>query len=102
MSSSPQLDKLKRDLDAIAPRSRDWKATTEAAKPERGQRGRTASDPRQIPAPGWKDIMLRAWSEVSENNIFLASGGVTYAVLLALFPVSRLWCRFTGCCSTRR
>jgi membrane protein len=49
-------------------------------------RGRTASDPRQIPMPGWKDILLRSWHEVAENNIFLVAGGVTYAVLLALFP----------------
>ncbi|HEY4042358.1 MAG TPA: YihY/virulence factor BrkB family protein [Rhodopila sp.] len=36
--------------------------------------------------PGWKDIMIRTWGEVSENNIFLVAGGVTYAILLALFP----------------
>ena len=36
--------------------------------------------------PGWKDIAVRSWAEVSENNIFLAAGGVTYAVLVALFP----------------
>src|SRR6201999_893476 len=43
-------------------------------------------DPRQIPPPGWRDVLLRAWREVGDNNIFLVSGGVTYAVLLALFP----------------
>lgn len=51
-----------------------------------GERGRQAEHPQQIPARGWKDIAVRAWQEVSDNNIFLVSGGVTYAVLLALFP----------------
>jgi membrane protein len=49
-------------------------------------RGRGATTPTQIPAPGWKDVLLRSWKEVSDNNIFLAAGGVTYAVLVALFP----------------
>ena len=49
-------------------------------------RGRDAARPQHIPTPGWKDIAMRSWREVSENNIFLVAGGVTYAVLLALFP----------------
>src|SRR5580700_3460550 len=32
------------------------------------------------------DIMWRAWGEVSEANLFLIAGGVTYAILLVLFP----------------
>ena len=35
---------------------------------------------------GWKDIFWRAWAEISDQNLFLIAGGVTYAVLLALFP----------------
>jgi membrane protein len=77
----PRLQQLKRDLDVMTPRQ----VTTSASTP-RQDRGRTADDPRQIPAPGWKDILLRSWAEISENNIFLVAGGVTYAVLLALFP----------------
>jgi hypothetical protein len=42
--------------------------------------------PGEIPPRGWKDILWRAWGEVSEQNLFLIAGGVTYAVLLALFP----------------
>src|ERR1700749_4881340 len=48
--------------------------------------GREASHPGEIPVPGWKDIFWRAWKEVSEANLFLVAGGVTYAILLALFP----------------
>ena len=29
---------------------------------------------------------MRAWNDVLDNNIFLVAGGVTYAILLALFP----------------
>jgi membrane protein len=54
--------------------------------PPQQNRGRSATSPHQIPMPGWKDILVRSWEEVSANNIFLVSGGVTYAVLLALFP----------------
>ena len=32
------------------------------------------------------DVLWRAWGEVSEQNLFLIAGGVTYAILLALFP----------------
>jgi len=32
------------------------------------------------------DILKRSWVEVNDNNIFLAAGGVTYALLVALFP----------------
>ena len=75
------LQQVKRDLDVMTPRQ----VTTSSSTP-RQDRGRTADDPRQIPTSGWKDILLRSWAEVSENNIVLVAGGVTYAVLLALFP----------------
>jgi membrane protein len=80
MSPSPRLEQLKRDLDVIVPRR-----AGENPAPQQN-RGRSATSPHQIPMPGWKDILVRSWREVSENNIFLVSGGVTYAVLLALFP----------------
>ena len=80
--SPSRLDQLKRDLDVIAPPKAAAKPGTTAQQ----ERGRAASEPHQIPMPGWKDILVRSWREVSDNNIFLVSGGVTYAVLLALFP----------------
>lgn len=78
--SPPRLDQLKRDLNVLV-RKRDDKPL-----PPHLNRGRSATSPHQIPMPGWKDILVRSWREVSANNIFLVSGGVTYAVLLALFP----------------
>jgi membrane protein len=79
-----RLDRLKDDLAALAPQPITISHAPQHAP--RRNRGRSAIHPGQIPAPGWRDILVRAWGEVSENNIFLVSGGVTYAVLLALFP----------------
>ncbi|WP_428485629.1 YihY/virulence factor BrkB family protein [Rhodopila sp.] len=79
-----RLDKLKTDVTALTGRE------PSLAPISRGEtasnRGRSAEHPGQIPAPGWKDVLLRSWKEISDNNIFLVSGGVTYAILLALFP----------------
>ena len=52
----------------------------------RSSRGRDPGRPRDIPATGWKDVAWRSWQEISDSNIFLIAGGVTYAVLLGLFP----------------
>jgi len=58
----------------------------DSSVPRESERGREASGPQHVPLRGWKDILVRSKNELSDNNIFLASGGVTYAVLLALFP----------------
>jgi membrane protein len=90
MSTSPRLEHLKRELDVMTPGHTGRAPATvprQAPATVPGQsRGRSAGDPREIPMPGWKDIAVRSWGAVSENNIFLVAGGVTYAVLLALFP----------------
>ena len=49
-------------------------------------RGRTADRPREIPARGWKDILLRTYRSVSDDRVMALAAGVTYYVLLALFP----------------
>jgi membrane protein len=56
-----------------------------AAATEKG-RGREAEQPTEIPPAGWKDVFKRAWAHTGEDNISLAAGGVTYYVLVALFP----------------
>lgn len=82
MSTPPRLEQLKRDLEVNTPGHRSAGGTATPGH----DRGRGATNPRQLPMRGWKDIILRSWEEVSENNIFLVAGGVTYAVLVALFP----------------
>ena len=49
-------------------------------------RGRHAQTPTQIPAAGWRDVALRVFHSISEDRIMTISGGVTFFVLLALFP----------------
>jgi membrane protein len=48
--------------------------------------GRHASHPSDIPALGWWDIGWRVWSEVGEDRVMLVAAGVTFYLLLALFP----------------
>ncbi|HET6181972.1 MAG TPA: YihY/virulence factor BrkB family protein [Acetobacteraceae bacterium] len=40
----------------------------------------------RIPSYGWKAIAWRAFAEMNNRNLFLVAGGVSYYVLLALFP----------------
>ena len=49
-------------------------------------RGRHAQAPTDIPAKGWRDVLLRVFHGISEDRITTISGGVTFFVLLALFP----------------
>jgi membrane protein len=51
-----------------------------------GGRGREANSPSDIPPKGWKDIILRIYQGISEDRIVAIAGGVTFFVLLALFP----------------
>jgi membrane protein len=42
--------------------------------------------PSQIPAAGWKDVLARVFHEVSADRILLVAAGVTFYVILAIFP----------------
>ena len=53
---------------------------------ERGDRGRAADHPAEIPLRGWKDILVRTYRSISEDRVMALAAGVTYYVLLALFP----------------
>jgi membrane protein len=80
MSTADRLEELKRNLAQLQDRKRAGSGSSG------GGRGREADHPGEIPSRGWKDILWRAWNEISDQNLFLIAGGVTYAVLLALFP----------------
>lgn len=49
-------------------------------------RGRKAAAPQQIPARGWKDVLLRTFGEVNNDRVTLIAAGATYFLLLAIFP----------------
>jgi membrane protein len=50
------------------------------------ERGREADFPSEIPAPGWRDILLRVWQQIGEDNISIIAAGVAFYALLAIFP----------------
>lgn len=60
-------------------------ATAKVRWHERG-RGRNATRPSEIPAKGWKDILLRTKTEFQQDQIPMIAAGVTFYTLLAFFP----------------
>jgi membrane protein len=48
--------------------------------------GRGAKSPSEVPAKGWKDILLRLYANIGEDRILALAAGVTYYSLLAIFP----------------
>lgn len=49
-------------------------------------RGREALTPSDIPALGLKDVTWRVWKSLTHDHVMLIAGGVTFYLLLALFP----------------
>ncbi|HSI40428.1 MAG TPA: YihY/virulence factor BrkB family protein [Xanthobacteraceae bacterium] len=49
-------------------------------------RGRAARVPSDIPAKGWKDILLRTYHEAMDDRLPTIAAGITFYSLLSLFP----------------
>lgn len=49
-------------------------------------RGRGATHPGEISLAGWRDILLRVWQRLSDDNASLMSAGIALNTLLAVFP----------------
>jgi hypothetical protein len=49
-------------------------------------RGRHATHPLQIPWKGWYDILWRTYSEMNSDRLLSIAGGVSFFILLAIFP----------------
>jgi membrane protein len=49
-------------------------------------RGRAATHPLEVPARGWKDILLRVWTNIGKDRVIVVAAGVTFYSVLALFP----------------
>ena len=66
--------------------------TVDLRKPEERRaalddgRGRNADRPADIPAKGWKDILLRVYRGIADDRILANAAAVTFYALLALFP----------------
>jgi membrane protein len=67
-------------------RSEDASPATGDRRQSEAAHGRSAETPSQIPARGWKDILLRVYHGISEDRILLVATGVTFYALLAIFP----------------
>ncbi|HEU5018522.1 MAG TPA: YihY/virulence factor BrkB family protein [Pseudolabrys sp.] len=62
------------------------RAGRDAENPRTDARGREAAKPSDIPARGWKDVLLRVYASISEDRVMALAAGATYYILLAIFP----------------
>src|SRR3954470_1426127 len=49
-------------------------------------RGCQATTRSEIPAQGWKDILLRVFANISRHRVLALAAGMTYYSILAIFP----------------
>jgi membrane protein len=53
---------------------------------EARQRGRLAVTPLQMPWLGWKDVLMRTWTEAMDDRLLSVAASVAFFALLALVP----------------
>ncbi|RWX76100.1 YihY/virulence factor BrkB family protein [Neorhizobium lilium] len=51
-------------------------------------RGREADSPSEIPSKGLKDVFWRLYASIQQDRVMLIAAGVTYYLLLSLFPTA--------------
>lgn len=68
----------------------------EPLEKEKGDRGRDAQAPGDIPARGWNDIFWRIISATFEDRVFALAGGVAYYGLIAVFPAVAMFVSVYG------
>lgn len=85
---APALRVERRDEREAFPRKEaaDRNASAIGLATEGADRGREAESPSEIPARGWKDVLLRVYGNISEYRILALAAGMTYYSLLAIFP----------------
>jgi membrane protein len=67
-------------------RASDEPRTVQAERALEAGRGRQAATPVRIPWAGWKDILWRAYAEISADRLLLIAAGVTFYAMLAVVP----------------
>jgi len=72
--------------EAIPERKTKRDASVLGLTAESKDHGRFAASPSEIPANGWRDILLRVYSNVGDHRILALAAGMTYYSLLAIFP----------------
>ncbi len=53
---------------------------------KRHNKGIYAEKPREIPAPGWKEISKRVYHQLSADHVQIVAAGIAFYFFLALFP----------------
>ena len=76
-----------RKAQSVPDRKSDAKPAPAAAPQDAAGRGLDAASPVQIPAKGWKEVLLRTWKEAGDDNVGLVAAGVAFYVFLALVPL---------------
>ena len=87
-SRRPLLARLGAAAGAPAGKARLGKPTgpEDLRRAKEPGRGRQADTPLEVPPPGWKDILLRTWRQVQEDQLSLVAAGIAFYFMLALFP----------------
>jgi membrane protein len=67
-------------------RSEPVQAGVEEIRLREPGRGRGAENPMQIPPRGWLDVVWRVGKEVNDDRLPAVAGGITFYILLAIFP----------------
>jgi len=67
-------------------RGGDRSASAIGSTIETGNRGRSTGSPADVPAAGWKDILLRVYDNIGQHRVLALAAGITYYSILALFP----------------
>ncbi|MDI4237271.1 MULTISPECIES: YihY/virulence factor BrkB family protein [unclassified Bradyrhizobium] len=76
----------------LFPATKERSADTPTGRSVQGEplgnddRGRRATRPSEIPASGWKDIVLRVYANISKHRVLALAAGMTYYSILAIFP----------------
>ena len=73
------------DSPSSGPSSSDSSGQRPAPSPDQVPGGQ-ADSPTQIPAQGWKQVLLRTKQQIKEDNIPLLAAGVAFYAFIALFP----------------
>src|SRR6478736_5223303 len=67
-------------------RSSEEPLSLELQRAQEHDRGRHATQPLQIPWKCWYDILWRTYQEMQQDRLLSIAGGVSFFVLLAIFP----------------
>lgn len=73
--------------ESLQPKSETRRDTSTIGLVTDGEdRGRQANSPSEIPAKGWKDVLLRVYADIGDHRILALAAGMTYYSILAIFP----------------